>query len=119
MKTPTTGVLLRVFIGSSDQWHGTPLYEALVLKAREMKLAGATVLRGIMGFGKNSRIHTANILTLSTDLPLIIEIIDEENKIQSFLPVVDEMVKEGMVTLENVSVFKYTANASSPPEFTQ
>lgn len=118
MKLPSQGTLLRIFIGSSDRWHGQPLYEAIVFKAREMKLAGATVLRGVMGFGKNSRIHTSNILTLSTDLPLVIEIIDEEEKIRSFLPFVDETVQEGLVTLETVSIFKYTAPADSHSEST-
>ena len=109
MKTPQPGTLLRIFVGSSDKYHGKPLYEAIVEKARDQKLAGATVLRGVMGYGKNSRIHTAGLLTLSTDLPMVIELIDSEEKIQTFLPTVDEMVAEGLVTLEQVNVIKYGA----------
>ncbi|MFH0908109.1 MAG: DUF190 domain-containing protein [bacterium] len=109
MKTPQTGTLLRIFIGSSDEWNGKPLFEAIVLRAREMHIAGATVLRGVIGFGKHSRIHTAHLESLSTDLPVVIEIVDDEEKIRSFLPVVDEMVAEGLVTMEKVNVIKYTA----------
>jgi hypothetical protein len=104
MQIPHDAVLLRIFIGESDRWHHQPLYEALVLKAREMHLAGATVLRGPMGFGKSSRMHTAKILRLSMDLPLVIEIVDSEEKINSFLPVLDEMMKGGLVTLEKARV---------------
>src|SRR5215813_9780597 len=100
-------MLLRVFIGESDRWNHKPLYEAIVLKARELHLAGATVLRGPMGFGKSSRLHTAKILRLSVDLPLVIEIVDSEEKIQSFLPELDKMMGGGLVTLENVKVVKY------------
>ena len=103
-------MLLRVFIGESDRWHHQPLYEAIVLKAREMHLAGATVLRGPRGFGKSSRLHTAKILRLSMDLPLVIEIVDAEEKIQAFLPILDEMMKGGLVTLEKVRVIDYRAN---------
>jgi PII-like signaling protein len=103
-------MLLRVFIGESDRWHHSPLYEAIVLKARELHLAGATVLRGPMGYGKSSRLHTAKILRLSMDLPLVIEIVDAEEKIQAFLPVLDEMMKGGLVTLEKVRVIDYRAN---------
>jgi PII-like signaling protein len=103
-------MLLRVFIGESDRWHHSPLYEAIVLKARELHLAGATVLRGPMGYGKSSRLHTAKILRLSMDLPLVIEIVDAEEKIQAFLPVLDEMMKGGLVTLERVRVIDYRAN---------
>src|SRR5438876_8841648 len=92
MQIPRDAVLLRIFIGESDRWLHHPLYEAIVLKAREMHLAGATVLRGPMGFGKSSRLHTAKILRLSFDLPLVIEIVDSEEKIQEFLPVLDEMM---------------------------
>lgn len=113
MKTPQSGTLIRIFIGESDRWHGTSLYEAIVFKARELKLAGATVLRGIMGYGKHSRLHTANLLDLSTDLPVVIEIIDAEEKIQAFMPYVDEMVEEGLVTLEQVTVIKYAANPAN------
>lgn len=107
MNLPEDAVLLRIFIGESDRWKHQPLYEAIVLKAREMHLAGATVLRGPMGFGKSSRLHTAKILRLSMDLPLVIEIVDSEEKIQSFLPALDEMMKGGLVTLEKVRVIHY------------
>ena len=110
MKVPENGKLLRVFIGESDRWHHQPLFEAIVLKARELGLAGATVLRGPMGFGANSHLHTAKILRLSTDLPMVIEIVDTEEKINLLLPHLDEMVKEGLVTLEDVRVLKYRAN---------
>src|SRR5256885_3267633 len=93
MQIPQDAVLLRIFLGESDRWHHQPLYEAIVLKAREMHLAGATVLRGPMGFGKSSRLHTAKILRLSMDLPLVIEIVDSEQKINEFLPVLDQMMK--------------------------
>ena len=110
MHLPHEAMLLRVFIGESDRWHHQPLYEAIVLKARELHLAGATVLRGPMGFGKSSRLHTAKILRLSMDLPIVIEIIDSEEKIRAFLPVLDEMMKGGLVTLERVRVIDYRAN---------
>src|SRR5215813_2853610 len=100
MRITEDGQLLRIFIGESDHWQGKPLYEAIILKAREMGLAGATMLRGLMGYGATSRIHTAKLLRLSEDLPVIVEIIDSEEKINRFLPVVDEMVQEGLVTLE-------------------
>lgn len=109
MKLPEQGCLLRIFIGESDQWHGKPLYEAIVLKARELHLAGATVLRGPMGFGAHSRMHTAKILRLSQDLPIVIEIVDAEEKIEMLLPHIDEMVEEGLVTMEKVRVIKYRA----------
>jgi PII-like signaling protein len=102
-------MLLRVFIGESDRWEHKPLYEAIVLKAREMHMAGATVLRGSMGFGKSSRLHTAKILRLSFDLPLVIELVDSEEKINEFLPVLDKMMKGGLVTLEKVRVVDYRA----------
>lgn len=101
------GVLLRVFIGESDRWHGKPLYEAIVLRARELQRAGATVLRGPMGFGANSRLHTTKILRLSEDLPMVIEIVDSKEKIDELMPHIDEMVREGLVTLENVRVIRY------------
>ena len=107
MQIPHDSVLLRIFIGESDRWHHQPLYEAIVLKAREMHLAGATVLRGPMGFGKSSRLHTAKILRLSMDLPLVIEIVDSEEKIQQFLPVLDEMMQGGLLTMEKVKVMDY------------
>jgi hypothetical protein len=109
-------MLLRIFIGESDRWHHKPLYEALVLKAREMHMAGATVLRGPMGFGKTSRIHTAKILRLSMDLPLVIEIVDSEEKINGFLPVIDEMMQGGLVTLEKVRVIDYRAAQETPAQ---
>jgi PII-like signaling protein len=108
-------MLLRVFLGESDRWKHQPLYEAIVLKARELHLAGATVLRGPMGFGKSSRLHTAKILRLSMDLPLVIEIVDSEEKLNAFLPVLDEMMKGGLVTLEKVRVIDYRANPDITP----
>jgi PII-like signaling protein len=111
MNLPQEAMLLRIFLGESDRWKHQPLYEAVVLKAREMHLTGATVLRGPMGFGKSSRLHTAKILRLSMDLPLVIEIVDSEEKINSFLPVLDEMLKGGLVTLEKVKVIQYRGEA--------
>src|SRR5881394_3955598 len=113
MQIPHDAVLLRIFIGESDRWRHQPLYEAIVLKAREMHLAGATVLRGPMGFGKSSRLHTAKILRLSMDLPLVIEIVDSEEKINSFLPALDDMVGGGLVTLEKVKVVHYKGAETS------
>jgi PII-like signaling protein len=110
MKIPENGCLLRIFIGESDRWHGQPLYEAIVLKARELHLAGATVLRGPMGFGATSRLHTAKILRLSEDLPMVIEIVDSREKIDELMPHIDEMVQEGLVTIERVEVIKYRAS---------
>jgi len=100
-------MLLRIFIGESDQFGDRPLYEAIVLKAREMHLAGATVLRGPMGFGQSSLLHTAKILRLSVDLPLIIEIVDSEEKINTLLPALEDMIGSGLVTLEKVQVLQY------------
>ena len=114
MHLPHEAVLLRVFIGESDRWHHQPLYEAIVLKARELHLAGATVLRGPMGYGKSSRLHTAKILRLSMDLPLVIEIVDTEEKIQGFLPVLDGMMSGGLVTLEKARVIDYRAAQDGP-----
>jgi len=114
MQIPNEALLLRIFIGESDRWQHKPLYEAIVLKAREMHLAGATVLRGPMVFGKASRLHTAKILRLSMDLPLVIEIVDAEEKINAFLPVLDEMVGGGLVTLEKVRVIDYRAPKGAP-----
>jgi PII-like signaling protein len=107
MQIPTDAVLLRIFIGESDRHEGKPLYEAIVLKAREMHLAGATVLRGPMGFGHSSRLHTTKILRLSEDLPFVIEIVDGEEKIDRFLPVLDRMMTSGLVTLEKAKVLRY------------
>jgi PII-like signaling protein len=114
MQIPREAVLLRIFIGENDRWEHQPLYEAIVLKARERHLAGATVLRGPMGFGKSSRLHTAKILRLSTDLPLVIEIVDSEENINRFLPVLDPMIGGGLVTLEKVTVIQYRGNATAP-----
>jgi PII-like signaling protein len=107
MKLPEAALLLRIFIGESDHFEGRPLYEQIVLKARELNLAGATVLRGIMGFGAASRIHTAKLLELSGDLPIVIEIVDTEENIARLMPFIDETVKEGLVTLEKMRVIKY------------
>jgi uncharacterized protein len=111
MKEPENGVLLRIFIGESDREPKgeRPLYEALVRRAREAQLAGATVLRGPMGFGRHSRMHTAKLLELSTDLPIVIEIVDAEDKVDAFLPTVDELVTEGLVTLEAVRIVRYVS----------
>jgi PII-like signaling protein len=114
MHLPQDAVLLRIFIGESDRWQHKPLYEAIVMKAREMHLAGATVLRGPMGFGKSSHLHTAKILRLSYDLPLVIEIVDSEEKLNGFLPVLDEMMSGGLVTLEKVRVIAYRASLAAP-----
>jgi PII-like signaling protein len=113
MKIPQDGFLLRIFIGEADHWHGRPLYEAIVFKARELHMAGATVLRGPMGFGAHSRLHTTKILRLSEDLPIVIEIVDGKDKIDQLMPNIDEMVQEGLVTLERVQVIKYRANTDS------
>jgi uncharacterized protein len=107
MQIPKQAVLLRIFIGENDRAGGSPLYEAIVLKAREQHLAGATVLRGPMGFGASSRLHTAKILRLSEDLPLVIEIVDSEEKINAFLPTLDAMMSSGLITLEKVQVLQY------------
>jgi uncharacterized protein len=111
MKLEGPGLLLRIFVGEKDRWQGRPLYEALVLRAREAGLAGATVLRGVEGFGAHSRLHTAKVLRLSEDLPILIEIVDREERIRAFLPACDEMISEGMMTLEKVEVLKYQAPA--------
>jgi PII-like signaling protein len=104
---PRDALLLRIFIGESDRYEHRPLYEAIVLKAREAHLAGATVLRGPMGFGAASRIHTTKILRLSMDLPIVIEIVDAEEKVRAFLPVLEGMIGGGLVTLEKVQVIQY------------
>jgi hypothetical protein len=113
MKIPKQAVLLRIFSGESDKYEGRPLYEAIVKKAREMHLAGATVLRGPMGFGKSSLIHTDKILRLSLDLPLVIEIVDSEERINEFLPALDAMMDSGLVTLEKVQVLQYGKDRST------
>jgi PII-like signaling protein len=107
MTIPEDGSLLRIFVGESDRSGHQPLYEAIVLKAREKGLAGATVVRGVMGFGKHSTLHTAKILRLSEDLPMVIEIVDSAEKINEFLPVLDEMIKDGLVTVERIRVLQY------------
>jgi PII-like signaling protein len=113
MQIPESAIRLRIYIGESDRCEHRPLYEAVVLKAREFHLAGATVLRGPMGFGKSSRLHTAKILRLSTDLPIVIEIVDAEAKIQAFLPHLKSMIGGGLVTLEDVRVIHYQAGDDS------
>jgi PII-like signaling protein len=110
MKIPEDGSLLRIFVGESDKHGHVPLYEAIVLRAREAGLAGATVLRGVMGFGRHSVMHTAKILRLSEDLPMIVEIVDSLEKIEAFLPTLDAMVPEGLVTLEPVRVIHYRSD---------
>jgi len=107
MVLPKEGVLLRIFIGEDDHHEGRPLYEWLVLQAREAGLAGATVLRGLEGFGANSRLHTAKVLRMSADLPVVVEIVDTREKIDAFLPVVDQAVEEGLATLEKVEIRFY------------
>jgi PII-like signaling protein len=107
MKIPKDAVLLRIFLGENDHWQGRPLYEALVLKAREMHLGGATVLRGPMGFGHSSRLHTAKILRLSEDLPFVVEIVDIEDKIKGFVEAIEPMMGSGLITLEKVQVLQY------------
>ena len=118
MHLPQDAMLLRVFIGESDRWNHRPLYEAIVLKAREMHLAGATVLRGAMGFGKSSRLHTAKILRLSMDLPMVIEIVDSEEKVLAFLPTLDAMMGGGLLTMETVKVIQYRSGADSAEQST-
>ena len=107
MQLPEDAVLLRIYVGESDRWQHQPLYEAIVLKARELHLAGATALRGPMGFGAASRIHTAKILRLSMDLPIVIEIVDTDDKVQALLPFLDEMMGGGLVTLDKIKVIHY------------
>lgn len=107
MQIPHAACCLRIYVGESDRFDHRPLYEAIVLKARELHLGGATVLRGPMGFGHSSRLHTSKILRLSEDLPILIEIIDSEEKVNDFLPVLDSMIGSGLVTIENVKVLQY------------
>ena len=109
MNSPEDGYLLRIFIGESDRASHHPLYEVIVMKARESGLAGATVLRGVMGYGKHSILHTAKILRLSEDLPMVVEIVDSLEQVEKFLPLLDEMITDGMVTLERVRVIHYRA----------
>lgn len=107
MKLPEEGMLLRIFIGEADSFKGKPLYEQIVLKARELNLAGATVIHGTMGFGAGSRIHTTKIVRLSEDLPMIVELVDTEEKLNTLMPFLDETVEEGLITMERVKVVKY------------
>lgn len=107
MKLPEEGILLRIFMGETDRIHGKALYEQIVLKARELGLAGATVIRGTMGFGASSRVHTTKILRLSEDLPVVIELVDTEENLNKLMPFIDENVTEGLVTMEKVRVIKY------------
>ena len=109
MKLEGEGQLLRIFIGENDQWVGRPLYEAIVARALEAGLAGTTVVRGLMGFGAKSRVHTAKVLRLSEDLPIVVEIVDRRERIEAFLPTLDEMVADGLVTLERIQVITYRA----------
>ncbi len=113
MKIPAEGKLLRIFLGEQDRWEGQPLYEAIVLLARKQGLAGATAIKGFMGFGCKSHLHTTKLLRLSEDLPIIIEIVDSEEKIAAFLPLLDGMVREGLITLEKANVIAYRAD---PPK---
>ena len=116
MTLPRDAMLLRIFIGEDDKSRDSrPLYEAIVLKARDVRLAGATVLRGPMGFGHTSRLHTTKILRLSEDLPLVIEIVDTEDKIKAFLPILDSMMPSGLVTLEKVQVLQYGEHVKHKP----
>jgi PII-like signaling protein len=112
MQIPADAILLRIFLGESDRHDGQPLYEWLVLKAREMHLGGATVLRGPMGFGHSSRLHTAKVLRLSEDLPIVVEIVDQEEKIQAFLEAIDPAMGSGLITMEKVRVLRYGAAQS-------
>lgn len=112
MKIPAEGKLLRIFIGEADRWNNRPLYEEIILLARKEAMAGATAIKGFMGFGCKSRMHTAKILRLSEDLPVIIELVDSEEKINRFLPRLDEMVKEGLITLEKANVVMYRADGN-------
>jgi len=118
MQMPKAAVLLRIFMGENDRYHGRPLYEAVVMKAREMGLAGATVLRGVMGYGHSSRVHTAKILRLSLDLPLVVEIADGEGKVNAFLPVLESMMASGLITLEKIQVLQYGPEAMREPRRT-
>jgi len=111
MKLPQTAYLLRIFTGASDRVHGRPLYEVLVEEARKQGMAGATVLRGTLGFGAASRIHTSKILRISEDLPVVVEIVDREDRIRDFLPLLDSYMEEGLVTMEKVEVIFYRHNS--------
>jgi uncharacterized protein len=112
MQIPRDAVLLRIFIGESERSDHKPLYEAIVLKARELNMGGATVLRGPMGFGQSSHLHSAKILRLSEDLPMVIEIVDSQAKIDAFIPIIDKMIGSGLITVEKVQVLQYGAGKS-------
>jgi PII-like signaling protein len=113
MKLEGTGLLVRIYVGESDRWHGQPLYEAIVQHLRRRGLAGATLLRGIEGFGANQHLHSTRILSLSEDLPILIEAVDTEEKVRAVLPELDEMLQDGLMTLEKVEVIAYRANHST------
>lgn len=116
MKIPREGCLLRVFLGEADTWQGRPLHEVIVMKARELHVAGATVLKGVMGFGASSRLHTAGILRLSEDLPVVVEIVDSREKVEKLLPFLDEVVGDSLVTLERIEVIWYRAGGTPAPD---
>jgi PII-like signaling protein len=116
MHIPEEATLLRIFLGESDHLEGKPLYEAIVLKARELHFAGATVLRGVMGFGRSSRLHTAKVLRLSEDLPIVVEIADTEETIQTLLPWLEGVLSGGLITMERARVIRYVGNAPSSDE---
>ncbi|MCB8932758.1 MAG: DUF190 domain-containing protein [Fimbriimonadaceae bacterium] len=116
MKIEGPGKCLRIYCGETDQWHGRPLYAAIVERAREQGMAGATVTRGVMGFGARSRIHTASVLRLSEDLPIVIEIVDTADRVDTFLPLLDEMVDEGLVATWDLSIERYVHGADPEPE---
>ncbi len=116
MDIPKEAVQLRIFIGENHQYHHMPLYEAIVLKAREMELAGATVVRGLAGFGKSSRLHTADRFKISSDFPMVIELVDRRDKIEAFLPVVDAMIDSGLVTIERAEVIDYRYTPRTSPQ---
>ena len=107
MKLKGKASLLRIFVGESDKFNGKPIYELIVFRARELKLAGATVLRGIMGFGAHSHLHTAKILRLSEDLPIVIEMVDTRENLEKIMPFLDEIVRDGLVTIEDMEIIKY------------
>lgn len=112
MKLEGTGLLVRIYLGESDTWHGRPLYQSIVERLRERGLAGATVLRGIEGFGARQHLHSTRILSLSQDLPILIEAVDTEEKVRGVLPDLDEMLGDGLITLEKVDVITYRAGES-------
>ena len=116
MKIQGPGKKIRIYIGEADRWHGNALFNAIVMQARQEGLAGASVFRGIEGFGAHSRIHTTSILQLSEDLPILVEIVDAADRIDAFLPLLDEMVTEGLITVERCDIVKYTAGAPKEPK---